>query len=498
MEPAREQPDLPHPLDLPHRLEVAGRVVWPRLNRVDGPEGPLQLEPKVVEVLVRLAGRWGEVVSKEELVRDVWQGRYVSDDVIWRSIAELRRALGDDARRPRCIETVAKRGYRLLVPPPREIDQIDQIDEIEGSEEAEEPPPRAADPPSVPPSGFEGRAPASSRRPGRRALALAVALTTLAALAGYLLYGARHRAPEPAAGRRLRLAVLPFENLSGDPSQEWFSDGLTEELTSRLGSLKPAALGVVGRTSAMTFKGKREDLGAIARELGVDYLLEGSVRREGERVRVTARLIQASDQTAVWSARRDLNLGGTLHLQSRIGEEVARELALELLPAERAALERGAAANPAAHDAYLAGRHRLAQGTPEAVAASLPALARAAALDPRSATVQAALADAYERLALTGGLPPRQAFSRAAAAARRALALDPSLAGAHATLGSILFRHYRRYPEAETEVRRAIALDPDAALPHQDLARLLAARGQYEEALGEVRTALALDPLSLR
>ncbi len=451
-------------------FSLGDRRVHPSLNRIDGPGGPVQLEPKVMEVLTCLAGRNGAVVSKEELVREVWDGRFVSDDVVWRSIGELRRALGDDSRKA-LIETIPKRGYRLVMPTPEAETHSALLPE----------PPPPVHPHMIP----------------RKLLAAAFVLG-FGSLAVILLLSAR--SPQaPPAPHRVRLAVLPFENLSGDPSLDWFSDGLTDELISRLGGLRPAALGVIGRTSVMSLKHQGGDLARIGRQLGADYLLEGSVRREGERVRVTARLIQASDQTTVWSDRQDLDLGGTMRFQGRVAEQVANAIAPALLPKDLPGDKTATpATNPAAHDAYLEALWFLNRGMPDDLRKSVPAFEKAVALDPRSAAAHAGLADAVHLLALFGVLPPRDAYPRAEAEARKALEMDPGLADTHATLGTILFRYHFDGPAAEAEFQRALAINPSSAAAHHDYAWLLVAERRFDEALREIHAAQSLEPLSVR
>jgi TolB-like protein/DNA-binding winged helix-turn-helix (wHTH) protein len=455
-------------------FSIGDRRVEPSLNRIAGPQGPVQVEPKVMAVLTCLAGRRGEVVSKEELVREVWEGRYVSDDVVWRCIGELRRALGDDARQPVLIETIPKRGYRLK----------DEKD-LKG--------------------GGEIHAGAATGRPLIPRGWLAVAfLLGFGALAAVLLVSTRRGGAEhtpQTAGRRMRLAVLPFANLSGDPAQQWFSDGLTDEVISRLGALRPAALGVIGRTSVMSLGRPGEggaDLRQIGRRLGVDYLLEGSVRREGSRVRVSSRLIQTSDQTAVWSDQQDLDLWGALSLQARIADQVAAAVAPQLLPGETPAAAAAAPTTPAAHDAYLEALWFLNRGTPDDLRKSAAAFAKAVALDPRSGRAHAGLADAVHLLALFGAVAPGTAYPRAEAEARRALELDPNLADTRSTLGSILFRYHRDAPAAEAELRRALGINPSSATAHHDYAWLLVSERRFDEALREIRAAQSLEPLSVR
>ncbi len=456
---------------------LGDRIVRPGLNRIDGPDGPVQVERKVMEVLVHLAGRRGEVVSKEELVGAVWEGRFVSDDVVWRSIRELRRALGDGATR---IETIPRRGYRLLEPSP---------------------PVPLSQPHSHPPG--EGAPPPADRLVPRRFLGIAL-LLGFALIAAIVLLGVRRlETASPAAERpqRVRLAVLPFANLSGDPSQDWFGDGLTEELISRLGGLAPDRLGVIGRTSVMSFKGKDAGLGEIARALDADYLLEGSVRRDGEMVRVAIRLIQASDQSTLWSDTQDLDARGVLRLQSRVAERVAGALTPELLPGRILPSNRSgkrSATTPAAHDAVLRGRYFLNRGMPDDLRRSAEAFRQALALDPRSAAAWAGLADALHLLVLFGAVPPREGVPPAEEAARKALALDDMLADTHATLGTIRFRYHWDWSGAEAEMRRALELNPSSAAAHHDLAWLLLAARRFDGALVEIRAAQELEPLSVR
>ncbi|HYU35740.1 MAG TPA: winged helix-turn-helix domain-containing protein [Thermoanaerobaculia bacterium] len=461
-------------------FRVGDRLVHPGLNRIDGPAGPVQVEPKVMEVLVHLAGRHGEVVSKEELVRVVWEGRFVSDDVVWRSIRELRRALGDDARSSTWIETIPRRGYRLLEPLP-EPSLADSL-ESQGGGAGEE-------------RGGQGvRAP---RLIPRRLLGLSL-LLGFALIAAIVLPGVRRLetvSRAPARPQRVRLAVLPFVNLSGDPSQDYFGDGITEELIARLGSLAPDRLGVIGRTSVMSFKGKDTDLAGIARALDADYLVEGSVRRDGARVRVAVRLIQASDQSSLWSDLQDLDAQGVLGLESHVAKRVVRALSPELLPGRTLSL---AASTPAAHDAVLRGRYFLSRGMPDDLRRSADAFREALALDQGSAAAWAGLADALHLQVLFGAVSPREGVPPAEEAARKALALDDMLADTHATLGTIRFRYHWDWTGAETEMRRALEINPSSAAAHHDLAWLLLAERRFDEAIAEIRAAQELEPLSVR
>jgi|GEM_PF-145596 len=510
------------------------------------PPAAVQVERKVMEVLVCLARSPGRVVTKDELVREVWAGRFVSDDVVWRSVRELRRALGDETRAPRYIETIPKRGYRLLA-------AVAEIPEPGGAAMAD----GRVEAPAVPP-GPAGVAPASeataaaspaspigvapvpkaaapapglplaaaapletpSRRPSRSGptarglpcVGAAAALALLGALAlaaAWWLGGRRPSGPvRPPRPEPLRIAVLPLANLSGDASQEYFADGLTEELISRLGSLRPGRLAVVGRTSIMALKGRGGDAAEIGRKLGVTYLLEGGVRRDGERARVTVRLVRAADGTAVWSEREDVDLRQTLQAESAIAERVARELASELLPPSRPAPRPAraaaqppveSAADPDAHDLELRGRYLLARATSaEALARAAGEFRAAADRDPGAATPRSGLADCYHLMAVMGLERPADSYPLAEAAALAAIERDPESVEARTVLGSIRFRYRWDYGGAEREFQRALAANPSYAAAHHDYAWLLVALGRMDEGIVEIREAQRLEPLSLR
>jgi TolB-like protein/DNA-binding winged helix-turn-helix (wHTH) protein/Tfp pilus assembly protein PilF len=504
------------------------------------PPAAVQVERKVMDVLVCLARNPGRVVTKDELVREVWEGRFVSDDVVWRSVRELRRALGDETRDPRFIETIPKRGYRLLAP-------VAEIPEPGGvapvGERAEAPTgsavaalaPEAAGATAGPAPGLVPAAAAPTMaRPGTPARhlprpAAAVALALLAALALAAAWWLGVRRPAAPVGLAspvpLRLAVLPLANLSGDANQDYFADGLTEELISRLGSLRPGRLAVVGRTSIMALRGRAAGGAAeIGSKLGVSYLLEGGVRRDGERARVTVRLVRAADGTTIWSERQDVELRQTLQAESAIAERVARELAIELLPPPRpaprpalAAAEVAAAgaaagaaevtahpaadpaADPDAHDLELRGRYLLARATSaEALARAAAELRAASDRDPGAAAPRSGLADCFHLMAVMGLQAPADAYPRAEAAALGAIERDPDSVEARTVLGSIRFRYRWDFGGAEREFQRALTVNPSYAPAHHDYAWLLVALGRMDEGIAEIREAQRLEPLSLR
>lgn len=298
----------------------------------------------------------------------------------------------------------------------------------------------------------------------------------------------------PGLAKRKMLAVLPFEDLSGDPEQEFFADGLTEELISHLGQLHPKRLGVIARTSAIQYKGSGKSLAQIAQDLNVEYVLEGSVRRQGTDIRVTAQLIHAQDQTHLWSASYDRELRDILAVQHDVADHVGRALALELLPGYDAA--RGTII-PEAHEAYLRGRFFWGQRSEESLRKAIVCFEQALSFDPEYARAGCGLSDCWGMLCWFGALPPSEAGFRAAEAATRALRIDDSLGEGHASLALVRYWYEWNWRGAEQEFLRAIQLNPSYAPAHQWYASFLCAMGRLDEAHVQHKLARQLDPLSL-
>jgi TolB-like protein/tetratricopeptide (TPR) repeat protein len=290
------------------------------------------------------------------------------------------------------------------------------------------------------------------------------------------------------------LVVLPFENLGGDPEQEFFAEGLTEELISHLGQLNPKRLGVIARTSAIQYKGTKKTIGEIARDLNVEYVLEGSVRRQETSVRVTAQLIGAQDQTHLWAASYDRELRDILAVQHDVARHVVKALAPELLPGQDTVQ---GAADPAAHEAYLRGKFFSGQRSEEALKKAIAYFEQALSLDPNCTRASYGIADCSGLLSWFGALSPREAGQRAAAAASRALLIDDSLGEAHASMGLVRYWFEWDWLAAEQEFLRAIELNPSCASAHQWYASFLGAMGRLDEAQAEHQLARQLDPLSL-
>jgi TolB-like protein/Flp pilus assembly protein TadD len=296
------------------------------------------------------------------------------------------------------------------------------------------------------------------------------------------------------------LAVLPFENLTGDAGQDYFSDGLTEEMISQLGRLDPEHLGVIARTSVMHYKHSQEQLDQIGRELGVQYVLEGSVRRDSDKVRISAQLIQTKDQTYLWARQYDRELTNLLALQGEIAQEIAKGIQLTIGDHGRIDSTRQSSLSPEAYEAYdlyLKGRYFWNKRTPQGFERAIECFQQAIAKDPTYARAYAGLADSYALMSGYSLAPQNQFMPKARAAAKRAVELDDRLAETHTSLALVTENYDWDWQTAEKEYRRAIQLDPNYATAHHWYAEYLAYQGRFDEAFAEIERARKLDPLSL-
>jgi TolB-like protein/DNA-binding winged helix-turn-helix (wHTH) protein/Flp pilus assembly protein TadD len=459
---------------------------------------PVKLPPQPFKVLALLATRAGRLVTREELRQEIWgQDTFVDfDKGLNFCVKQIREALGDSAQSPQYIETLPRRGYRFIAPI------------LETARHAA--PPAPGGPENLParqpePAGPEST---SARRDPRRGFLWrsgAVALLILAPLISYVLWhrlGPRTTSSAGAPGEKIMLAVLPFENLNADATQDYFSDGLTEEMITQLGRLRPRELGVIARTTALTYKGTKKDIRQIARELGVKYVIEGSVRREADRVRITAQLIQASDQTHLWAETFERSQRDMLQIQSEVASRVARSLASELLsaapaPNPRAGLLAGKTSQPEAYDAYLKGRYLIIKDTLEDFERSVPFFEKAIALDPNFAPAYVGLVESNLLMATWRDTPAGEVPPKVKAAAQKAVELDPALAEAHAALGSVNFWLEWKWPEAEANFKRAVELNPSNPHIRLHYASCLSTQGKIDAGVEQVKQALQLDPVSL-
>jgi TolB-like protein/Flp pilus assembly protein TadD len=319
---------------------------------------------------------------------------------------------------------------------------------------------------------------------------------------GYRFKGAApdHRSIEtPLLPKRpgIMLALLPFENLSGDPGQEYFSDGLTEETIMRLSQMSPHRMGVIARTSSMAYKHANKPVRQIGEELGVDYVVEGSVRRDAVRVRVTAQLIRVRDQIHLWAENFDYPPQSILDMHGMIAAAIAAQVKLKLTPDEQSLLPRAHSQNQEAYDHYLRGRYHHAKVTFAELQKAIGYFRKATQLDPELAVAYSGLAESFVRLPITSDVPSNEAFPQAKAAVTKALQLDPYSAEARSCDAAIKFWFEWEFAAAEQGARQAIALNANYAPAHLYLAHILSNVGRHHEALPAIRQALVVDPLSL-
>jgi TolB-like protein/DNA-binding winged helix-turn-helix (wHTH) protein/Tfp pilus assembly protein PilF len=442
------------------RFTIGNWTVAPDMNCLERGGRTVRLEPKIMQVLLALAERPGEVVSKEQIFRRVWPDTFVSDEVLTRSISELRKAFEDNPREPTYIQTIPKGGYRLVAPV------------------------------NLPP---EIGSPPGASRPNRKmwsfGIAAAVALVTI----GAFFYFRRHEQSQSAHPQITSLAVLPLANLSGDAAQDYFADGMTDELTTRLSGIR--ALRVISRTSAMRYKGTGKTPSEIARELNVDALVAGSVVRSGDRVRISAQLVQATNGSNLWAESYERDLRDVLALQAVLARTIADQIKVQVTPQERSKLVAAAAINSDAHDSYLKGIYYWNKFTEPGMKRAVGYFEEAIAHDANYAPAYAGLAHAYHELAYYE--PPNEVMPKAKQAAMRALQLDNSNAEAHAALGWIKVHYDWDWAGAEQEYRQALEDNPGSGLAHGQYAIYLDVMGRVEESLQQHKIALELDPLWL-
>ena len=449
----------------------------------------VQQQPmKLLEILLE---RPGEVISREELCKRVWSGEGFGDfdQAVNIAIGKLRTALGDSADNPRYIETLPKRGYRFIA-------EVSVVGADAHSRGAESPPTELPGPPGTQSGSSLPRtwlSPVPKRRlwPARRVVALSLVLS-VAILIIWLL---RSQGRPPTRIRSL--AVLPLTNLSGDASQDYFADGMTDELITDLAKIR--ALRVISRTSVMVYQGARKPLPEIARELNVDAVVEGSVLRSGEQVRITAQLIQAQDDKHLWAESYQGNLRDTLALQQKAASDIAEQIRIEVTPQERGALKHVRKIDPDAYEEYLKGRYFWNKRTAEGLRKAVNHFNQSIAKDPKYAAAYSGLADTY---ALLGDweyavMTPQEAMPKAKAAARKALELDSGLGEAHASLAFCLDGFDWDFQAADREFRQAIELNPGYATAHHWYSWHLALLGRNSEAIAEMTKAKSLDPISL-
>jgi TolB-like protein len=332
----------------------------------------------------------------------------------------------------------------------------------------------------------------------RRLLAALVSVSAvILVVAGYHV-GKRFRTAPTASSRRIMLAVLPLQNLTGDPEQEYFADGFTEELIAQLGRLQPEQLGVIARTSVMGYKHTDKRLDQISRELSVQYVLESSFRRSADRLRLTVQLVRVNDQSHLWAEHFDRHVQDTLAVQDDVARAVGREIQIRLTQQQQADLARHRAIDPVAHESYLKGRYFWNKRTELGFRKAIEYFQLAIARDPANAEAYAGLADAYLLLSGYGFESQPEALPKAKAAALKAIEIDSRLAEAHATLGLIALQHDWDWPAAQKHFERALELNPNYGVAREMYGDgYLWSVDKTAEAIAELRRTHELDPLSL-
>jgi TolB-like protein/DNA-binding winged helix-turn-helix (wHTH) protein/cytochrome c-type biogenesis protein CcmH/NrfG len=448
-----------------------------RLSR-DGE--PVRLTPKAFDLLLVLVEDAGRTIEKDELLEKVWPGIAVEDNNLNQNITTLRKSLGDSRKESQYIATIPGVGYRFVA----EVTQLSENLTQTANRAVEQNPAENV-------GAVEVSRPAPAGR-AFRYLSLAIVPLVVVALA-YALY-TRERRPKLAISS---IMVLPLENLSGNPAEEYFADGITDALIGDLANVR--GLHVISRTSSMHYKGTKKSLPEIAREIKVDAVVEGTVQRSGDQILIRAQLIHAATDRHLWVRDYKRDLRNVLDLQSEIAQTIAREVQIQMTPAEQARLTSTRSVAPKAFDHYLQGRYLYwNKRTEENLNKAIEHLQSAIKEDPSYAAAYVGLADCYNALGAVqvGALPPIEARRRAVDAATKALDLDAASAEAYNALGYA--NHYNwEWAAAETDFKRAIELNPNYANAHNFYANYLMSRGRVDEAIAASNRARELDPFSL-
>jgi TolB-like protein/DNA-binding winged helix-turn-helix (wHTH) protein/Tfp pilus assembly protein PilF len=447
----------------------------------------VRLQDQPFQILVMLVERPGELIARQEIHQKLWPAdTFVDfDHGLNNAINRLREALGDSAETPRFIETLPKKGYRFIAAVTGDEPSVEaEYPAVEGT--------RMAKPSPIPRNIEE----VSKARP--RFLVTILVFCFALVLAGMVYLGWRQmRADRASPGSGyVMLAVLPFQNLSGDPSQDYFSDGLTEEMIAQLGALSPDQLGVIARTTTMAYKHTSKSVKQIGSELAVGYVLESSVRRDGNQIRISVQLIRVNDQLHVWARSYDRHISHSIELQEEVAKAVAEQIEVKLSPTyKRRTTPHHLDAE--ANEAYLRGRYFWNQFTPEGYRKAISYFQQAIARDADFAEAYSGLADSYNFLVVTDSIPASEGHPKALEAARRAVSLGGNLAESHGSLAVAMARSEWDWTGAESEYRRAITLNPSYAMVHRLYASILGATRRHQEAWQQIDEAMRLDPLSL-
>jgi TolB-like protein/DNA-binding winged helix-turn-helix (wHTH) protein/Tfp pilus assembly protein PilF len=459
------------------RLDPANHSLWRGTERA-------AITPKAFDVLRYLVENAGRLVSPDELLEALWPETYVNPEVLRKYILDIRKVLGDRPDKPVFIETLTKRGYRFIAPvtdgSSTELPALPVSNATQEGIGSETP---------LPAQG----APSAKATPGRLAVPAVLVALALALLAYFWV--ARSRTNTRSSKNNTSIAVLPFADLSPGRDQEYFSDGLSEQVINDLA--KVAGLKVVARSSAFQFKGKNEDLRTVGQKLAVANVLEGSVRKDGDRIRITAELTKVDDGFQLWSETYDRKIDDVFAAQDEIARAVTQALQLRLLGANRAEVSASSrSTNPEAYQAYLQGQYFVARGQDKQdLKKALSFADQAIKLDANYAPAWAQRAQALQSLARVELIPDADGFRAARQSAEKAIALDPNLAAGYLALGLVQITYDWDWEGADVSLKKAGLLEPGSAAVLANRAYLARTLGQVEEAIALYKQAIALDPL---
>lgn len=464
----------------------------------------LKLSEQPFQILTMLLARPGEIVSREFLRERLWPSdTFVDfDHGLNNAVMRLREVLGDSSEHPRFIETLPRRGYRFIAP----------VELKSQTSDGPPPGPAAAGTHMTVPGvaletvedngGLLKRIVGPSRKSyfslPRIAVLVAAVLAGSALISGITMHYVRGvNASKGKANRSSSLVVLPLENLSGDKEQDYFADGMTDDLIANLAKIH--SLRVISRSTAMAYKGTHKPLPQIASELNVDAVVEGTVLRVGNRVRITAELVQVSTDHHLWADTYESPIGDVLALQNRVSSAIVDEIRINLTKEDKERLAMKPAVGPEAYEDYLKGRYYWNKRSGEGFAKAIGYFEEATRRDPQYALAYAGLADCYGIIGATiyGNLPASEAAPKAKAAAIRALEIDPTLAEAETSLATAKFNYDWDWTAAEEGFKRAIQLDPSYATAYQRYSLYLIALGRFDESFDQIKKARDLEPLSI-
>jgi TolB-like protein/DNA-binding winged helix-turn-helix (wHTH) protein/Flp pilus assembly protein TadD len=458
----------------------------------------LKLREQPFQILVMLLENPGNVVSRDELRNRLWpRDTFVDfDHGLNNAVMRLREVLCDSSDTPRFIETLPRRGYRFIAP----VEELGGVIEVQSSV-ASLATAKPIDSTAVLPPENRNSLPVVKKPwfpiSGFAMLCAVGFLGALALTAVAVHYVGGVNASKVSPNRSTSLLVLPLENLSGDKEQDYFADGMTDELIANLAKIR--SLQVISRSTAMAYKGTRKPLSEIARELHVDAVVEGTVLRAGNRVRITAELVQVSTDRHLWAETYESQLGDVLGLQNRVSSAIVDEIRINLTPEERNRLAKTPAVSPEAYENYLKGRYYWNKRSNEGLTKAIGYYEQATHKDPQYALAYAGLADSYGIIGATifGSMPAREAAPKAKAAALHALEIDPTLAEAANSLATVKFNYDWDWAGAAEGFKRAIELNPAYPTAYQRYSLYLVAMGRFQESFDQITKARALDPLSI-